>query len=152
MSDDPTIKRLDTQIEWYDHRSEQNQRRFKLLKIVVISAAALIPFLAGLPRVPIWVMGALGVVIAIVEGVQQLNQYHANWISYRSTCEALKHEKFLYLGNSGPYGVARDPHALLAERIESLVSQEHAKWASGQENIEKIEEKGVAKGSGPLSE
>jgi hypothetical protein len=26
-----------------------------------------------------------------------------------------------------------DPHSLLAERIESLVSQEHAKWASVQQ-------------------
>ncbi|SRR5258706_3309004 len=145
MSDDPTMQRLDDQIEWYDQRSGRNQRLFKLLKIVVITAAALIPFLAAV--VPAWVTGALGLVIAIAEGIQQLNQYHANWISYRSTCEALKHEKFLYLGKAGPYSAARDPHALLAERIESLVSQEHAKWASGQENIEKVEEKGVAKSS-----
>jgi len=145
MSDDPTMQRLDDQIEWYDQRSGRNQRLFKLLKIVVITAAALIPFLAAV--VPAWVTGALGLVIAIAEGIQQLNQYHANWISYRSTCEALKHEKFLYLGKAGPYSAARDPHALLAERIESLVSQEHAKWASGQQNIEKEEEKVVAKRS-----
>ena len=41
-----------------------------------------------------------------------------------------------------------DPHALLAERIESLVSQEHAKWASGQEKMEKPNEQPTAKGSG----
>jgi hypothetical protein len=145
MSDDPTMQRLDNQIEWYDQRGGRNQGLFKLLKIVVITTAALIPFLAAI--VPAWATGALGLVIAIAEGVQQLNQYHANWISYRSTCEALKHEKFLYLGNAGPYSAARDPHALLAERIESLVSQEHAKWASAQQNIEKAEEKVVAKSS-----
>jgi hypothetical protein len=140
MSNDPTMQRLDDQIEWYDQRSQQNQRFFKLLKVVVITAAALIPFMAGLAIVPVWVTGTLGLVIAIAEGIQQLNQYHANWISYRSTCEALKHEKFLYLGKAGPYSTARDPHTLLAERIESLVSQEHAKWASGQQNIEKAKE------------
>jgi len=78
MSDDPTMQRLDDQIEWYDQRSGRNQRLFKLLKIVVITAAALIPFLAAV--VPAWVTGALGLVIAIAEGIQQLNQYHANWI------------------------------------------------------------------------
>jgi hypothetical protein len=46
---------------------------------------------------------------------------------------ALKHEKYLYLANAGPYAAATTPRALLAERIESLVSQEHAKWASVQE-------------------
>ena len=80
---------------------------------------------------------ALGVLIAVAEGLQQVNQYHANWIAYRSTCESLKHEKFLFLGNSGPYIHASDPQVLLAERIESLVSQEHAKWASGQELADK---------------
>jgi hypothetical protein len=45
----------------------------------------------------------------------------------------LKHEKFTYLGKATPYANVPDPHALLAERIESLVSQEHAKWASTQQ-------------------
>ena len=65
--------------------------------------------------------------------IQQLNQYHANWIAYRSTCESLKHEKFLYLSAASSYSSAANPAVLLAERIEGLVSQEHAKWTSGQE-------------------
>jgi len=135
MSDDPTTQRLEDQIEWYDRRSGRDQRSFKVLKILVIVVAALIPLVAGLP-LPTWVPGALGVVIAVAEGIQQLNQYHANWIAYRSTAEALKHEKFLYLAKAGPYAAAPDAHALLAERVESLVSQEHAKWASGQEKAQ----------------
>jgi hypothetical protein len=90
MSDDPTMQRLDEQIEWYEKRSAQNQRFFKSLKIVVIASAALIPFLAGMATVPAWVTGALGMLIAITEGVQELNQYHANWISYRTTSEAIE--------------------------------------------------------------
>ena len=140
MSDDTTMARLEDQIDWYDRRSGTSQRRYKALKITVIVIAALIPLLSGLPLasvltggLPIWVLGALGAAIAIIEGIQQVKQYHSNWISYRSTCEALKHEKFLYLGKAGPYAGAADPHALLAERVESLVSQEHAKWASTQE-------------------
>jgi hypothetical protein len=66
-------------------------------------AAALIPFLVGLKlqlagiNLSQWIVGGLGVLIAVLEGLQQLNQYHANWIAYRSTNEALKHEKFLFL-------------------------------------------------------
>jgi hypothetical protein len=68
-----------------------------------------------------------------VEAVQQLNQYQTNWILYRSTCEALKHEKYLYLSTAGPYSTASDRKVLLAERVEGLVSQEHAKWTSNRE-------------------
>jgi Protein of unknown function (DUF4231) len=135
---DPTMERLEDQIGWYDRKSNSNQRTFKWMKVVEILAAALVPLFAGF-KLP-WFAGGSGALIAILEGLQQLNQYHFNWITYRSTCESLKHEKYLYLAKAGPYGGAVDPHTLLAERIESLVSQEHAKWASGQEQAAKEKE------------
>jgi hypothetical protein len=88
----------------------------------MLIAGALVPFSAGMGA-SAYVTGALGVLIVILEGLQQLNQYQHNWITYRSTCEALKHEKYLYLAKAGPYATAGDVHALLAERVESLVSQ-----------------------------
>ena len=131
---DPIMERLEDQIAWYDRKSMTNQRYFKRMKIVEIAAAATIPFLSAFtfPRM-MWVTGALGVLITILEGMLHLNQYQQNWIAYRSTCESLKHEKYVYLGKASPYAGTTDPHALLAERIESLVSQEHAKWASVQQ-------------------
>lgn len=134
---DVTLDHLQDQIEWYDSKSGSNQRAFKLLKICTIVAAALVPALAGI-SVLHWATAALGVFIVVVEGLQQLYQFQSNWIAYRSTCEALKHEKFLYLAKAGIYASANDPHALLAERIESLVSQEHAKWASSQEESARV--------------
>ena len=134
---DVTLDHLQDQIEWYDHKSGCNQKAFKYLKICTISAAAIIPVLAKIDGMSS-VTAGFGVLIVILEGLQQLNQYHSNWIAYRSTCETLKHEKFLYLGKAGSYATVNDPHALLAERIESLVSQEHAKWASSQEQGPKV--------------
>jgi hypothetical protein len=131
---DPIWDRLEDQIGWYDRKSQFNQRVYKRIKIVEILAAAVIPFLAALklPCVGL-VIGSLGVLITVLEGMLHLNQYQQNWINYRSTCEALKHEKFTFLGKASPYNNVPDPHSLLAERIESLVSQEHAKWASVQQ-------------------
>ena len=119
-------------------RSRSAQRIFKRIKIVEILGAAAIPFLAGL-NYPgdRQVTGGLGVLITILEGLLHLNQYQQNWTNYRSTCEALKHEKFVYLAHAGPYATAPDPRALLAERIESTVSQEHAQWASVQQQSTK---------------
>lgn len=131
---DPIMERLEDQLAWYDRKSMSNQRAYKRIKISEILAAAIIPFLAGLglPNTRI-VIASLGVLITVLEGLLHLNQYQQNWINYRSTCEALKHEKYTYLGKAAPYANVPDPHALLAERIESLVSQEHAKWASVQQ-------------------
>lgn len=127
-----TMKRLEEQISWYDRKSGHNQKWFRLSKIIEIILAALIPFAAGF-KWPAILTGLLGVFIVIIEGLQSLFQFHHNWITYRSTCEYLKHEKYLYLASAGPYKNATDPIALLAERTETLVSQEHAKWISACE-------------------
>ena len=131
---DPIYARLEDQIDWYDRKSRSAQRIFKRMKIVEILAAAMIPFLAALPfKSDRLVTAGLGVLITILEGVLHLNQYQQLWNTYRSTCEALKHEKYTYLANAGPYAGVPNPHALLAERVESLVSQEHAQWSSFQQ-------------------
>lgn len=129
---DPTFSRLEDQISWYDVKSQANQRRFKWLKAAQMISAGAVPVVAafGTPAV---VAAMLGALVVLIEGFLQLNQYQQNWINYRSTAEALKHEKYLYLAHAGPYGAAVDDRALLAERIEGLVSQEHAKWISARE-------------------
>ena len=133
-SPDPVFERLEDQIAWYDVKSRSNMRWYKRLKISEIASAAVIPMLAAsaIPRAMI-VTGALGVIVTLFEGMLQLNQFHENWIRYRSTCESLKHEKYIYLANAGPYASVEKPRALLAERVEALVSQEHAKWATVQQ-------------------
>ncbi len=130
---DPIMGRLEDQIAWYDSKSLHNQRVYKRIKVVEILAAATIPLIAALPiSHQAIITGSLGVLITVLEGLIHLNQYQQNWIAYRSTCESLKHEKYVYLGKASPYAGVADAYALLAERIESLVSQEHAKWAASQ--------------------
>jgi hypothetical protein len=128
-----TLARLEDQIDWYSRKSSLNQRRFKLMKGVTIASAAAIPVLTT-TTIPYgrYIAAGLGVLIAIMEGLQQLNQYSSNWTSYRATSEALKHEKFLYLEKAGPYLAVQNPQAMLAERVESLISQEGSKWLTVQ--------------------
>jgi hypothetical protein len=128
-----TLTRLEDQIDWYSRKSSLNHGRFKLMKGVTIASAAAIPVLTT-TTIPYgrYIAAGLGVLIAVMEGLQQLNQYNSNWTSYRATSEALKHEKFLYLEKAGPYLTAQNPQAMLAERVESLISQEGAKWLTVQ--------------------
>jgi Protein of unknown function (DUF4231) len=140
----PIFQRLEDQITWYGRRSRSARQWFKRIKVIEILAAAFIPFLSGLSFAGIkaylpLTTGGLGVLITVLEGILHLNQYQENWTNYRSTAEALKHEKFLYLGHAGPYANAATPDALLAERIESLVSQEHAQWNTIQQQAAKTQ-------------
>jgi hypothetical protein len=133
----PTWERLEDQIAWYDARAEYNQRWFKALKVCQLVVAGAIPVgaAAGMSAPAV---GGGGAFVVVLEGLQQLQQYHENWINYRSICERLKHEKFLFLAGAKPYTGVPNPERLLAERVESLVSQEHAAWVAQRE--EAVEE------------
>jgi len=138
---DLVIERLDEQLKWYDKESAHSKRMFKRLKTATLAISVSIPLNAAFAtRYPVIIgviTGAMGATIALLEGLQQLNQYHQNWITYRATAEGLKHEKFLFLSTAGPYAEATNPTALLAERVEALVSQENAKWTAAQEQTPK---------------
>lgn len=127
--------RLEEQIAWYDRRSGHAQRWFKRLKVSQIVIAAAIPVAAG-ASAPAWLVGSAGALIVVLEGLQQLFQYQQNWTAYRATCERLKHEKWLYAAAAGPYAGAGRPGALLSERVEGLVSQEHAAWSAARRQSE----------------
>jgi hypothetical protein len=103
--------------------------------------AASLPPIAGLQG-PAWALGVLSSTIVVLEGAQHLFQYHEHWITYRSTCEALRHERYLYLAAAGPYADSDNPHLLLAEPIEGLLSPEHATWAASHEATRKGDGRG----------
>ncbi|HEY4603592.1 MAG TPA: DUF4231 domain-containing protein [Blastococcus sp.] len=126
----PAWDRLVDQLDWYDRKSSDAQRAFKRVKVTELVIAAAIPVMAGTSVSQI-ITAALGGAVVLLEAVQQLYQWQTNWVQYRSTAEALKHEKFLYLAVAGPYATG-DRRRLLAERLEGLISQEHAKWTQSR--------------------
>ncbi|BDI06910.1 DUF4231 domain-containing protein [Sphaerotilus microaerophilus] len=128
-------QRLDDQLKWYSAKSANNRSWFNRLRMLDISAAALIPFLTGLgEKVPQgnWIIGALGMAIALSTGAQSLFKFHENWIRYRGTAEQLKQEKFRYLSGSGPYAnMASDERfRTLVDRVEALLASETSTWAT----------------------
>lgn len=126
------LARIDDQIAWYDAQSTRHKRWFKWLKGAQLVMAAAVPVLASLDLVG-WLIGSLGALIVVLEGFQQLNQHQQNWVSYRSTCESLKHERHLFQAGAGPYVKTSQAARLLAERTEGLVSREHADWVERRE-------------------
>ena len=124
--------RLDDQIGWYDRKSRFNQLWFKSLRTIEALAAATIPFLSGYasketPEVT-FAIGALGVIVAVIVALLGLFQFQERWTEYRTTCESLNKEKFLFLTHAEPYNTD-DSFALLVQRVESLISKENTNWA-----------------------
>ncbi|HEY5221347.1 MAG TPA: DUF4231 domain-containing protein [Candidatus Paceibacterota bacterium] len=125
--------RLEDQIAWYDHKSMSSQRHYKRVKIAEVICTVLVPIMANINAL---VTAALGGAAIVLETFEQINQWQHNWITYRSTCESLRHEKYSYLSKSGDYEVQTEEEAkrLLAQRVESLISTEHSKWILHQEH------------------
>jgi hypothetical protein len=127
----PAWERLEDQLDWYDRKSVAAQQAYKRVKLSQLIVGAAVPVAAGL-QISAAITATLAAFVVVAEGVQQLYQWQTNWVLYRSTAETLKHEKYLYLAAAGPYN-ADDPHRVLAERLEGLISQEHAKWTEARQ-------------------
>lgn len=125
-------ERLENQIKWYDKKSIEAQRKYKIFKSIEIIAASSIPVLSVFSRNTTnitWIIAVVGSFITIIESWLAITKYHENWIEYRSLCETLKHEKYMYLTSTGDYN-SKEPYKLLVERVESIISKENLNWAN----------------------
>ncbi len=133
--DDYIQDRLQNQIDWYDRKSMENQKRFRRLRKAEIVAATFIPFVSGIAvsirgfefTGPV-ITGLLGVIVSIVASIIALGQHQENWIKYRTTCESLKKEKYLFQASVEPYD-GKDAFPLLVQRVENLISKENTNWS-----------------------
>ncbi len=124
-------QRLDDQLNWYDGKSQSNQSSYKRLKMVEFLTAAIIPLCATILAdwaYFSWLVGGLGVIIAVVSASQSHYKYQENWIQYRTTAEQLKHEKYLFMTGVEPYR-SEDAFQTLVLRVEGLISKENSSWA-----------------------
>lgn len=136
--EDYISERLEDQIGWYDKKSISCQKKYKRLKFLEIFSAALIPILST-QSATLWylvtIVSVLGALIVVIEGVINLGKYHENWIEYRSICETLRQEKYMYLTRTGIYKTPSDEaFGLLVERVESVISKENVNWANLHSN------------------
>ena len=123
--------RVDDQIDWYDKKSSFNQKWFKRLQVISIISASTIPFLTGYSSgeddsIRIFI-GVLGLVVAAITAILSLYKFQEHWLEYRTICESLRHEKYLFLTKTSPYN-SNETFPVLVQRIESLISKENTDW------------------------
>lgn len=124
--------RLNDQIDWYDGKSQWHQRYYKRFKNCEMVLGALVPVLMLFVSDYFWAKVAIscfGSGIVVLGGMQGTNKFQENWLEYRSVCEALRHEKYLYLTRAGAYDGAEKSFSMLVERVESIISHENINWA-----------------------
>lgn len=130
---EPTLQRLHNSIRWYHLASLQATRWYTTLKVVQIVAAAAVPVLVATSGEPFAfksLIAALGGLIVILEGVQQLKQYSWNAVKRAQVREALKRQYFLYEAQIEPYDLdSEDRLKVLAERVERIIGRDVAEWA-----------------------
>ena len=123
----PTLERIESQIEWYQYKSIKSRKIYKTMKFLQIIMAILIPTIVhiDLPIIK-WIISVLGALIALFESIQYMNQYEAIWISHRTIAQLLRREKFLFLSAAGPYAELDESGRLkhLAVSVEEIISIE----------------------------
>lgn len=132
--------RVDDQIDWLSGKAATNQKKYKYFRTISLVASVMVPLLSGYSEkfgisVTI-VVGALGALVAVCQGLIALNSYHENWMGYRSTAEALKREKILYATHSAPY-TAQNRFNLFVENTEKILAGENQKWLKTRAEADK---------------
>ena len=146
-------QRLDDQINWYDKKSANNKLRFRACQLIVIITSASIPIInLGIPLTnpvthldanqALGITAILGGIITIVTALSQMDAYFETWVLYRTTAEALKRERFLYVNSAADYSDLPEPakFKLMVERIEAMLSAENSKFLALQQNAKQQSE------------
>lgn len=129
-------ERLDDQIKWYDNKSKINQRWYKTLKVMQIILSFSLPVVIGFGSdTSLWkvIDSGIGVLVAIITGISEIVGYHENWLNYRSTAEALKHEKYLFLTGCDPYN-SEGSYQKNVSKAEGLTAKENQRWRKNDMN------------------
>lgn len=131
-------ERVDSEIKYYDLKSISNQRKYKILAAIQIFCSAVIIAISGLSKNLIysdWIIAVLGIAIAVATGFQALGKYQERWINFRTTCETLRHLKYLYLAGVKPFK-GENAFDRFVIRIETTISSENSEWGTYVTNSE----------------
>jgi len=126
--------RYEDQINWYDRKSVWNQLWYKRLQWGLIVLSSITPILIAIDALDdkmVWLAAiplTTATLVAIFTATIKTFSFQENWLNYRTTCETLRKEKFLYDAGAGAYARVTDKEALFVERVESLISRENTLW------------------------
>ena len=130
--DDLLWQELSAQFRWYNKAATHTRLWYQVLKVAALVAGASVTLLAAISA-PAAVTASVAGVIVVVEGAQQIFQFHTNWISYRKSAELLRQHAFLYVASVKPYDKPSTRRARLAATLMDVAAQEKSNWSKVME-------------------
>ncbi len=127
-------ERFEPAMAYYDRMAQRYQRWYRTLQLALIVFSALTPALIAAEalvldeRALAVVAFVASLLVAILASTIKTFQLQENWINYRTTCESLRRELFLYRTGAGPYAGAPTPETLFVEGVEDAIAREHSSW------------------------
>ncbi len=129
--------RYEGQIVWYDNKAGINRQMYRWLQGVILVFAGITPVLIEVTP-SLLIFGIFhwatltAAVVAILTAALKIFKFQENWISYRTTCDALQKEKYFYAAEADAYRNSDDRDVLFVERVENLIAQENTMWLKTQ--------------------
>lgn len=120
-------ERYEDQVNWYDKKAIWNQKVYRRFQLIIIILSAITPVLVAIKETR-WPAVVISALVAIGIAVLKTFKFQENWINYRTTCETLKKEIYLYKARIGDYKATEESKNLFVERVESLISRENTMW------------------------
>jgi Protein of unknown function (DUF4231) len=120
---------LAAQFGWYNGAATRNRLAYQILKMIALVAGAAVTVLAALSA-PAAVTASGAGVIVVMEGAQQMFQFHSNWITYRGSAETLRQQAFLYVADVSPYDDPATRRGRLAGFLKDVTTNQNASWAN----------------------
>jgi hypothetical protein len=143
-------ERVDGQIAYFNRKSSNSQSQYKKINRIEFYLASSIPVLVSLSTMEIakkavfghiqdaevnldlifQIIAAIaGIVMAILNKLMDLENYLDLWKTNRANCEAIEHERYMFLTRTGDYD-APEPTAFakFVDKIESIINNDVQKW------------------------
>jgi hypothetical protein len=135
-------QQLDTDFEWYDSAANRCRLGYVCTRAAALLVGSAVTVLAA-TRAPAALTASLAATVVVAEGLQQLFQFHTNWISYRTTAESLRQYAFLCAAGVPPFDDPSTRLQRLAEAERDLVSRESGTWAATMTQLGGAQHKGA---------
>ena len=156
MTDEDFVAYRDTRykeaLDYYDDRAKKSQQGYHGFSIYILGISVAISPILTLDIFDVTIFGLNGRVlaailaptVALAAGILAHFKLHENWLSYRSTWDALRHEEHFRNSKIFEYKEAEDRNKLFVERVEMLISKEGQEWLCRQ--VQKKNEGKTGKG------
>jgi Protein of unknown function (DUF4231) len=101
----------DEQATYYDKAAAWNRKMNAIVQTIIITGAAITPFLLNISQVPKIVPTVLSAIVALVTATSSLFKYEHYWTSYRHIAREITRERRLFDLRVGKYKDMREEEA-----------------------------------------